>query len=292
MSTPANARAGTAAVLVDGLVCRAGRHQAGANGDSGDSAAAGAAGRVLLDLPQLRINQGERVVLVGPNGAGKSTLLRCLSGFTQPNQGRAVVLGHLLDRPASSWSGRLLNQGQLPRAQLRQLRREVGQLLQGLHLVARLSVLDNTLMGALGRLQGAAAWRSLWRQYPAAEVAAAHAALQAVGLATRLHERVDSLSGGERQKVAMARLLLQRPRLVLADEPTASLDPAAAQAACVLLNQVAAGATLLSIVHEPALLPLLGSRVLGLRAGRLVFDRPVAQVDAALLAALYQPQTA
>ncbi len=273
MSTPANARAGAAAVLVEGLVCRAGRPQHG-----------GGAGRVVLDLPQLRIEAGERVVLVGPNGAGKSTLLRCLSGFIQPSQGRVVVLGRLLDSPAGKSFGRRA----VPRAALRSLRCEVGQLLQGLHLVARLSVLDNTLIGALGRLHGGSAWRSLWRSYPAAEVNAAHQALQAVGLADRAHEQVDQLSGGERQKVAMARLLLQRPHLVLADEPTASLDPAAAQAACALLRQTATGATLLTVVHEPALLPVLGERVLGLRDGRLVFDRPVAQVDAALLAALYQ----
>ena len=90
----------------------------------------------------------------------------------------------------------------------------------------------------------------------------------------------------------MARLLLQRPRLVLADEPTASLDPAAAQAACALLRQAAEGATLISIVHDPALVPLLGSRVLGLRGGRIVFDGPAQALDAALLSGLYGTETA
>lgn len=258
-------------VHVEGLVC----HARGAGAGAGRRAP----GPVVLDLPSLQIQAGERVVLLGPNGAGKSTLLRVLSGFAQPSMGRVHVLGQTLGaRP-------------LPAAALRALRRDVGQLLQGLHLVPRLSVLDNTLVGALGRLQGLQAVRSWWRNYPPAEVAAAREALQAVSLADRADSRADALSGGERQKAALARLLLQRPRLVLADEPTASLDPQAAVGACALLCQVAAGATLLSVVHDPALVPLLGDRVIGLRSGRLVFDQPTAGLAPDLLAALYRPET-
>jgi len=235
-----------------------------------------AGGLWVLDLPALQVPAGEHLVVVGPNGAGKSTLLRCLSGFVQPAQGQLSVLGRpLAPRP-------------LPRAALRALRCEVGQVLQGLHLVQRLSVLENTLVGALGRLRGADAWRSWWRHYPAHEQAAAWQALQAVGMAAHAQARVDRLSGGERQKVAMARLLLQRPRLVLADEPTASLDPAAAHAACALLRQAAAGATLVTIVHDPALVPLLGSRVLGLQKGRLVLDQPASTLHPSTLADLYR----
>ena len=242
-----------AVVLIEGLRCVAGT-------------------RLLLDLPRLAVCAGERVVLVGSNGAGKSTLLRCLGGFATPAQGQVLVLGQTLP---------------LRRQALRRLRADVGQVLQGVHLVARLTVLENTLIGALGRLRGRQAWQSWWRRYPDADVAGAQQALQAVGLAGRDDERVDRLSGGERQKVAMARLLVQRPRLVLADEPTASLDPAAAREACALLGSAAEGATLISVVHDPALVPLLGTRVVGLRAGRLMFDRPAAEVDAAAWAALY-----
>ena len=238
------------------------------------------AGRVLLQVPRLVVAAGERVVVVGPNGAGKSTLLRCLSGFVRPTQGRVVVLGRALVREP------------LARPALRALRAEVGQVLQGLHLVARLTVLENTLVGALGRLHGVAAWRSCWYRYPADEVAAAQQALQAVGMAERAHERVDRLSGGERQKVAMARLLLQRPRLVLADEPTASLDPAAARAACAWLTRASQGATLITIVHDPALVPRLGHRVLGLRCGQIVFDGAAAALGPALLTDLYGGQPA
>lgn len=232
-------------------------------------------GRELLALPQLKVRAGEHVVVVGANGAGKSTLLRCLGGFVRPQADVLQVLGQPLAPQAPG------------RHALRALRSEVGQVLQGLHLVARLSALDNTLIGALGRLRGAEAWRSCWRHYPPLEVQAALQALQAVGLAAQAHTRADRLSGGERQKVAMARVLLQRPRLVLADEPTASLDPAATQEAIALLRHVAADATLITIVHDPALVPMLGERVLGLRGGRLVLDGPVAALDVPAQARLY-----
>ncbi len=157
--------------------------------------------------------------------------------------------------------------------------------MQGLHLVQRLSALENVLIGALARVPG---WRSWLRLYPRTEVAAAEVALLRVGLSGHARRRADQLSGGERQKLAIARMLLQRPRLILADEPTASLDPAAADEICRLLGAAAGGATLVSVVHNPALLPLLAERVIGLKDGRIAFDLPIGQVDDARLAALYQ----
>ena len=231
-----------------------------------------AAGRTLLNVAELRVQPGERVGIVGPNGAGKSTLLRALSGFTPPTHGQLEVLGHPLHKAMAP-------------AELRDLRQEVGQVLQGLHLVARLSALDNVLIGGLGRISG---WRRWSRHFTAAEHTRARAALQAVGLQTRATARADQLSGGERQKVALARLLMQQPRLILADEPTAALDPTAAIEVCQLLAQVAQGATLLTVVHNPALLVGLADRVIGLRAGRIAFDLPVAEVNEALLNELYR----
>ena len=222
-----------------------------------------AAGRSLLQIEKLDIAQGERVAIVGHNGAGKSTLLRLLSGFMPPAHGQLSVLGRELGQPLAS-------------SELRALRLEVGQVLQGLHLVGRLTVLENVLIGSLGRVTG---WRSWTRCFPANEVASATEALQAVGLLARAETRADKLSGGERQKVAIARLLLQGPRLILADEPTAALDPAAAAEVCQLLVNAAAGATLISVVHNPALLPLLADRVIGLKQGRIAFDLPTVAVD-------------
>jgi phosphonate transport system ATP-binding protein len=161
----------------------------------------------------------------------------------------------------------------------------VGQVLQGLHLVTRLSALDNVLIGCLGRVRG---WRRWSGHFTPAERTQAEAALHAVGLSARATARADQLSGGERQKVALARLLMQQPRLILADEPTAALDPAAAIEVCQLLAQAAQGATLITVVHNPALLAGLADRVIGLRAGRIAFDLPVAEVNEALLAELYR----
>jgi len=238
------------------------------------------AGRTVLQLPRLTLRAGERVALIGPNGAGKSTLLRCLGALARPAVGQVRVLG--ADVPA------------LRGAALRAWRCDVAQVMQSLHLVGRLTVLENVLIGALGRRSGwRDAWRTWLRWHAPADVAAAQAALASVGLQHLAQERTDRLSGGERQKAAIARLLMQRPRLVLADEPTSALDPAAAQAVCRLLGGPAlqaagaAPATLITVVHNPTLLPLLAERVLALRQGALAFDLPLAQVTPALLAQLY-----
>ncbi|MGE4593794.1 MULTISPECIES: phosphonate ABC transporter ATP-binding protein [Alcaligenaceae] len=230
-------------------------------------------GRVLLEIGSLDIQQGERVALVGHNGAGKSTLLRLLTGFVPAVSGTVDVLGRNLAGKSSN-------------NELLALRREVGHIHQGLHLVDRLSALENALIGSLGRVNG---WRSWVRWFPAAEIARAEAALQAVGLPSRTRARADTLSGGERQKVAIARLLVQQPKLILADEPTAALDPAAAAEVCHLLAQAARGAALISVVHSPVLLPLIAERVIGLKQGRVAFDLPAAAVDEATLTNLYRP---
>jgi phosphonate transport system ATP-binding protein len=232
------------------------------------------AGRTLLDIPQLTVQRDERVAIVGPNGAGKSTLLRVLSGFMPVSQGQVQVLGRSLQTP-------------LPAVALRELRQEVGQVLQGLHLVARLTALENVLIGGLGQVRG---WRRWTRQFAPSQHAQAQAALQAVGLSALANTRADQLSGGERQKVAIARLLMQGPQLILADEPTAALDPSAATEVCQLLAQAADGAALLTVVHNPALLPLLAKRVIGLRQGRIAFDLPLAQLGEQQLAELYRAE--
>ncbi len=232
-----------------------------------------AGARTLLRLDELHIGAGERVAIVGHNGAGKSTLLRVLGGLLVPTEGSVSVLGRPLQEPVSD-------------AALRAWRSEVGQVMQGLHMVSRLSARENVLIGALGRLSG---WRSWSRLYPATLVAEADEALALVGLQGRGDTRTDRLSGGERQKLSIARLRLQRPRLILADEPTANLDPAAAADACRWLGNIAGGATLITVVHQPALLPLLADRVIGLRDGALAFDLPIAHVVAERLQALYVP---
>jgi phosphonate transport system ATP-binding protein len=232
--------------------------------------------RVLLEVPHLAIMPGERVAVVGPNGAGKSTLLKLIGGLAVPTQGSVKVLG--LDRQL------------IGARELRPLRRDTGLLMQGLHLVPRLNARENVLVGALARLRGAEVLRSWCRWYSDALRAEADAALTALGLADLAHTRADRLSGGERQKVALARVQLQRPRLLLADEPTSALDPAATREVCLALRAVAEepGRTLLTVVHDLELLPLLATRVVGIADGRMCWDRPIAEVTPALLQALYE----
>lgn len=227
--------------------------------------------RPILKITDLTINEGEHIAILGANGAGKSTLLRLLGGLMSPHQGVVRVLNQSLSDPLE------------PEVQ-RALRRHIGQIMQGLHLVLRLTAIENVLIGCLGRLNG---WRSLVRCYPSNEIDAAKAALNAVGMAFSAHTRVDRLSGGERQKVAIARVLMQRPRLILADEPTAALDPAAAADVCQLLVKAAASATLITVVHNPFLLPLLADRAIGIQHGVIVFDCPVAEVTDDRLVSLY-----
>ncbi|MEY8876149.1 MAG: phosphonate ABC transporter ATP-binding protein [Leptothrix sp. (in: b-proteobacteria)] len=238
-------------------------------------------GRRVLEIERLVIPAGQRVALIGANGAGKSSLLRSLNGLVTPQAGRVRVLGHTVCDGGVALAG----------PALRALRAEVAPVMQGLHLVARLSALDNVLIGALGRRHAwVDGWRSLLRWPSAEDVARAQALLAQLGLAALAHQRADRLSGGQRQKVAIARARMQRLRLLLADEPTASLDPAAAQEACDQLMQVRAHdprVTVISVVHSPALLPRLADRVIGLRDGRIAFDRPLAQLDLAQLGGWY-----
>jgi phosphonate transport system ATP-binding protein len=237
-----------------------------------------AAGRTLLDIDDLHIDPGERVAIIGPNGAGKSTLLRVLGGFVTPERGELAMLGRHFGPDAPTPAGR---------RDWRWLRSQTGQVMQGLHLVPRLSAQDNVVLGALARPGGMSLWQSWTRLYPAGLRAQADDALRELGLDAQIHTRADRLSGGERQKVSLARLRLQSPALILADEPTSALDPGATREACRFLAQASQAATLLCVLHDTELLPLLAQRVIGLREGRLVFDVPVGQLTSDQLTALY-----
>jgi len=219
---------------------------------------------VLLRDVSLTISPGERVAIVGHNGAGKSTLLRTISAFSRVHDGRLNVLGMdvtLLGGPRNSQRTR----------DLRQLRSRVAQVLQGLHLVGRLGVLDNVLIGGAARTPS---WLTWFRRWPAREREQARAALKRVGMGWAAQRRTDSLSGGERQKVAIARALHQNAPVLLADEPTASLDAEAADEVIALLRELVAErqATLICVVHDLDLVPRLAERVILLRRGQVVAD--------------------
>jgi phosphonate transport system ATP-binding protein len=226
----------------------------------------------LIDV-DLDVIEGERVALVGPSGAGKTTLLRLCNGSAARSTGRVQVLGHDMTETT-------------PR-QLREVRRRVGTIFQQLHLVGPLRVIHNVNAGRLGSWSLAQALVSLARPL---EVESAQAALARLGIEDKLLERTDRLSGGEQQRVALARVLVQQPDLVLADEPVSSLDPARSDEVMALLTGVVTDrqCTLIVSLHDFDLARRCCDRVVGLRHGRIVFDVPSAQASDDMGAELYR----
>ena len=213
----------------------------------------------VLKGVDLAIAEGEAVALLGSNGAGKSTLLRCLPRLTPVNEGTITVFGQSV--------------GALRGAALRRLRSRVGFVFQRHNLSTRLSVLSNVVHGAQGRLSP---WRvSCQATAPRAVREEAMDCLDQVGLADMAQRRADRLSGGQSQRVAVARALMQRPSLVLADEPVASLDPAAAEDVMTLFAGLMRnkGITLIFTSHDVEQAAAFSDRVVALKAGRVALDR-------------------
>ncbi|MEJ7833820.1 MAG: ATP-binding cassette domain-containing protein [Nocardioides sp.] len=223
-----------------------------------------------LDEINLTVHAGERLALLGASGAGKSTLLALLNGSVTATDGVVEVFGQEL---AALSSGAL-----------RALQRGIGTVSQRLDLIDQVRVLHNVNAGRLGTWSISRALTSLLWPRPDDDV---RSALRRVGMEWALHERTERLSGGERQRVAIARLLVQRPDLILADEPVSSLDPARAAETLDLLRAPARASTLIISLHQPELARKHCTRAVGLRAGRLVFDLPVAELDDARLVDLY-----
>jgi phosphonate transport system ATP-binding protein len=226
------------------------------------------------------IEPGEFVAIIGRSGAGKTTFLRCLSGAVPPSEGRIGLDGEDLASLAA--------QG------LRRHRARVGMIYQQFNLVRRLRVLDNVLVGRLPHLGG---WRRLaalaWR-FDAHESEIALRCLAHVGLVDRAWQRTDTLSGGEQQRVAIAKILAQDPALILADEPIASLDVVNGALVMETLRRVASesGLTVIATLHHMELALRYADRILGFRAGTLVFDGPPAALDEAAAGRVFgQPAT-
>ena len=217
------------------------------------------AGRSILSDIKLKIGQGELVTLVGPNGAGKSTLLKVLTRIQSFSKGHVQILNHQVSSA-------------MKRKEIRQLRSEVAQVFQGLHLVPRLTVLENVLIGRLSLNKSFKTWARVFNQD---DHAAATRAMQSVGISHHAGHRVDKLSGGERQKVAIARALAQDTKVLLADEPTSNLDPQAAIEIAQLLRRLVTenNLTIVMVIHDLSLLPALNGRIVGLKAGRILFDQ-------------------
>lgn len=225
-----------------------------------------------LDDVSFSISEGEFLVVVGLSGSGKSTLLRCINRLVEPTSGRIEWYGaDILSCKA---------------AELGLIRRQIGMIFQQFNLVKRSSVMTNVLTGRLGYVPP---WVSLLGLWPRAERARALRALERLGLADKATSRADTLSGGQQQRVGIARALMQEPKLILADEPVASLDPVLAHSILGHLEQLnrEEHITILCSLHFLDLVHRYASRVIALKDGRLLFDGPAQAIDRARFKEIY-----
>jgi phosphonate transport system ATP-binding protein len=219
-------------------------------------------GTRALDDVSLSIQDGEFIAVIGLSGAGKSTFIRCLNRLNDPTSGKILLDG----KDIANAQGR----------ELRELRRKVGFIFQQFNLSEQLTALENVLAGRLGyygRLPG------VLGLYSDADRALARAAMDRVGLTDKMDARASNLSGGQKQRVAIARAFVQEPRLVLADEPTASIDPKLSTVIMDLLQDFTRdGITVIVNIHVLELAVQYAKRIIGFNKGRVVFDGPSAQL--------------
>jgi phosphonate transport system ATP-binding protein len=235
--------------------------------------------RRALDDVSLTVRQGEMIALIGPSGSGKSTLLRSLTGFNviDPGEGRVEVFGEPMQA-----RGRVSDR-------VRLLRARVGFIFQQFNLVGRLTLYANVCLGMLGRI---GFWRGMLGLWPEPEKRAAMAALQRVGVADYAGQKASTLSGGQQQRGAIARVLVQKAEVVLADEPVASLDPVSARKVMELLSDLNRidGLAVVVTLHQVDYALRYCPRVVALKAGKVVYDGPSVGLDKTILVDIYGPE--
>ncbi len=227
--------------------------------------------RALTDV-SFQVKDGEFLVVIGLSGSGKSTLLRCINRLIEPSEGRIVWDG--VDVTAASGAG------------LRRIRRQIGMIFQQFNLVKRSSVMTNVLAGRLGYADPTL---SLLGYGPPAARERARRALARVGLAEKADSRADALSGGQQQRVGIARALMQEPKIILADEPVASLDPVLSHSILQYLEQLNKDEkiTIVCSLHFLDLVHRYATRVIALKDGQLVFEGQPQEIDRAKFKAIY-----
>ncbi len=212
--------------------------------------------RALKDV-SLEIEAGEFVVVLGKSGAGKSTLLRCINRLVEPTSGKIFFE----DQEVTALDGK----------RLRALRQNIVMIFQNYNLVDRMSVQTNVLSGALGRTS---AWSALVNYFAKEEIAAAQHNLERMEIGGKAGQRADQLSGGQQQRVGIARALMQQPKIILADEPVASLDPATSRTILDILTRINRedGVTVLCNLHLPELARKYAQRLIAMKSGEIVYD--------------------
>ena len=217
-------------------------------------------GRRLVEQINFKVARGEFVAILGSSGAGKSVTLRCIVGLIQPSQGEITL---------DDGCGKVYRTTNVSSRQLRAARRHIGLIFQGSNLVKRLTVLENVMLGRLGHIHPL---RSCLLGFKDSEARDALEALDRVGMAHCAARLAGSLSGGEMQRVSIARAIYQRPLVYLADEPISSLDPMNAEAIMSILQPLAKETPVIGAFHQPGMVAKYCTRAIAVRAGRIVFD--------------------
>ena len=229
-------------------------------------------GTVALKDVSFQVEEGEFLAVIGLSGSGKSTLLRCINRLIEPTSGKII------------WNDTDVTA--LPASQMRQVRRQIGMVFQQFNLVKRSSVLTNVLSGRLGYVSP---YQSMFNYFSPADHQRAMENLEQLGLADKAHVRADSLSGGQQQRVGIARALMQEPKLVLADEPVASLDPVLAHSILKYLEQMnkERKITVLCSLHFLDLVHRYATHAIALKDGQLVFQGLPSEIDDEQFKAIY-----
>lgn len=226
-----------------------------------------------LEHVSLQLKQGEFIGIIGSSGAGKSTLIRCINLLVKPTSGSIV------------WDGMELTR--MSEKELRHIRTNIGMIFQQFNLVPRITVLTNVLLGALG---SRSSWKNWLGYFSKDERELALQSLEQVGLKSYIGQRVENLSGGQQQRVAIARLLMQNPKIILGDEPVASLDPVISRSIMDSLLEIHRRNKLITLInlHDVELAKQYATRIIGLSRGKVVFDGSPSEVTPEIQQLIYQ----
>jgi len=235
--------------------------------------------RQALGGVSLDVKKGEMIALIGPSGSGKSTLLRSISALQTIDSGPGVI---------SAFDGPIQENGRIS-GSVRKTRTRIGMIFQQFNLVGRLTLFSNVALGSLGRINF---WRGVFGLWPAETKQAAMAALHRFGLSDYASQRANTLSGGQQQRGAIARALVQKAKIILADEPVASLDPVSARRVMEILRELNRndGLTVLVTLHQVDYALRYCDRVVALKGGQIVYDGPASGLKTEQLIDIYGPE--